>query len=51
MAKEKKITMPLTTAGLVRYFDEYKEKLQIKPEHVLYFAAGVAIIEIMIRLI
>lgn len=51
MAKEKKITMPMTTAGLVRYFDEYKEKLQINPEYVLYFAAALALIEIMIRLV
>lgn len=34
MAKEK-IRMPAGTAGLVRYFEEYREAIQIKPEHVV----------------
>ena len=51
MAKDKKVSMPLSTAGLVRYFDEYKEKFQIKPEYIVYAGAGIAALEIIIRLL
>ena len=50
MGKKNKVTMPMSTAGLVRYFDDYKEKIQIKPEYVLYFSAALAAIEIIVRL-
>jgi len=35
MAKQKKIQMPQSTAGLVRYFEESKEAIKLKPEHVV----------------
>ena len=34
MAKPKAM-MPQSTAGLVRYFDESKESIKLKPEHVV----------------
>lgn len=35
MSKKDKMMMPQSTAGLVRYFDESKESIKIKPEHVV----------------
>ena len=34
MAKDK-ITMPTSTAGITRYFDDYKSKVEIKPGIVI----------------
>jgi preprotein translocase subunit Sec61beta len=36
MAKDK-ITMPTSTAGITRYFDDYKSKIEIKPGMVIVF--------------
>jgi len=35
MAKQQKVQMPQSTAGLVRYFEESKEAIKLKPEHVV----------------
>ena len=34
MAKDE-MRMPMSTAGLVRYFDDSKSVLKIKPEHIV----------------
>ena len=39
MSKKDKMMMPQSTAGLVRYFDESKESIKIKPEHVVIACA------------
>ncbi len=31
---EKKLTMPQSTAGLVRYYEESQSAIKLKPEHV-----------------
>lgn len=31
---EKKINMPQSTAGLVRYYEEAQNAIKVKPEHV-----------------
>jgi len=49
MAKDKKVQMPSTGAGLVRYFDEYKNEINIKPEYVIYISVAVIVIEILIK--
>ncbi len=51
MAREKKVRMPMSTAGLVMYFDEYKEKIQIKPEYIVYAGFGIAALEILVRML
>jgi preprotein translocase subunit Sec61beta len=42
------IGMPSSYGGLMRYYDEYKSKLQIKPVYVVFFVALFAIIEIIL---
>ena len=51
MARRDKNVMPQSTAGLIRYFDQSKESIKIKPKHVL-IACGVLIaLEIMIKFV
>ncbi len=48
---DERITMPSSQGGLVRYYNEYKSKVQIKPVHVIALAVAVIIFEILFRLL
>ncbi len=50
MATEKK-SMPMTQAGLIRYFDEEKEGIQLKPVHVVAISIGFVILVKILPLI
>lgn len=41
--------MPQSTAGLVRYFEESKESLKIRPEHLVGVILFIIAIEIAIK--
>lgn len=41
--------MPASIGGLVRYFDDYKSKIEFKPGHVIILAMIVIIIEIFLH--
>ncbi len=43
--------MPQTGAGLVRYFDEFQDRISIEPEHVLLFCIGVIVLEVLLRFV
>ncbi len=45
-----RISMPASQGGLVRYYNEYKSKVQIKPMHVVAFAIAVIVLELLIRI-
>ncbi|MEA3329116.1 MAG: preprotein translocase subunit Sec61beta [Nanoarchaeota archaeon] len=45
MAKDQGISMPGVFGGLMRYSDEYKSKLMLKPEHVI---AGIIVFALVI---
>ncbi len=47
MAKDKQ-SMPMSTAGLTRYFDESPEAVRLKPEHVVGLITGLVILEILL---
>ena len=49
MGKKNKGNMPSTSAGLVRYFDDYKETFQIKPETVIIATVFLIISMIFLR--
>ncbi len=51
MARKDRIQMPQSTAGLVRYFEESKESIKIKPEYVAGTAAAIVVIEIILKVI
>jgi len=44
-----KISMPSSGGGLMRYFDDYKSKIQIKPSYVIVFVVIVVIAELIIQ--
>ena len=43
--------VPSSGGGLVRYFDEYKSKIQIKPEFIILLIVLVVIFEILLRVL
>lgn len=48
MAQER-ISMPSSMGGLVRYFDEYKSKIQFKPGHIVVFIIIIILVEIFLN--
>jgi len=49
MAKNKNY-LPQSTAGLVRYFDEYHDAVEIKPEVVVGISAAIIVLYIVARI-
>ncbi len=48
MSKDK-ISMPSSSAGITRYFDEYRSKLEFKPQWVIVFVVFIIIIELILH--
>lgn len=48
MAQEK-IQMPSSGGGLVRYFDDYKSKIEIKPTHVMIVIVLIIVLEVFLH--
>jgi|TARA_B100002003_G_scaffold116738_1_gene107804 preprotein translocase subunit Sec61beta len=48
MPQDNKISMPSGMGGLMRYFDEYKSRIRIKPGHIIIMV--VIVMAIMIFL-
>jgi preprotein translocase subunit Sec61beta len=44
-----KVQMPQSTAGLVRYFEESKESIKIKPEYLIVVLVIIIILEIGLK--
>mgnify|MGYP001774057137 CR=1 FL=1 len=51
MAKRDRVYVPSGIGGLIRYPEEEKTKIVLKPEHVIAFCFLIAIIEIILALI
>jgi preprotein translocase subunit Sec61beta len=49
MSQKDRIQMPQSTAGLVRYFEESKEAIKLKPQHVVAVCTVIIIMEIALR--
>lgn len=47
---EDRMKMPSSFGGLVRYFDEYKSRIQLKPEHVILMIILIIVFEVIVRL-
>ncbi|MBS3133343.1 preprotein translocase subunit Sec61beta [Candidatus Woesearchaeota archaeon] len=45
MPQDQRVMLPSSQGGLVRYYDEYKSKLQIKPSHVIILAIVIIALE------
>jgi preprotein translocase subunit Sec61beta len=48
MAQDK-ITMPSSQGGLMRYFDDYKSKISIKPGHVIVLVIAVIFVILILH--
>ena len=48
MARKDKISMPSSGAGITRYFDDYKSKIEIKPQHIIVLVVVIIIIELIL---
>ncbi len=49
MAHDDRISMPSGIGGLVRYFDDYKSKIEFKPGLIIVFTIIVIIIMIILQ--
>ena len=48
---DQRVNLPSGIGGLVRYFDDYKSKIEFKPEHLLVIIVLVIIAEILIQVL
>ena len=44
-----KINMPMGSAGITRYFDDYKSKIEFTPGHIIILIVAIIIIEILLN--
>ncbi len=51
MAKKDKVYMPSGMGGIVRYGEEGKSEIKLKPKQVLMFAGALVVFELLLRLI
>lgn len=49
MARNNKIRMPSSGAGITNYFSEYKSKIEFKPGHIVILIIMVIIIELLLH--
>ncbi|MBI2084633.1 MAG: preprotein translocase subunit Sec61beta [Candidatus Aenigmarchaeota archaeon] len=47
--KDSKVYMPAGVGGLVRYPEEEKEALKIKPQYVVFVSVAIAVFEIALH--
>lgn len=47
---DRRVSMPASTAGLTRYFEEYKSKIEFKPGQVIIMAIAVVLVTLMLHL-
>jgi len=45
---QNKISLPSGSGGLVRYFDEYKSKIEFKPGHIIVLCIAVIVIMLLL---
>jgi preprotein translocase subunit Sec61beta len=50
MGRNDKVSMPSSTAGITRYFDDYKSKISFKPGHIIVLALIIVIIIVFLHL-
>jgi preprotein translocase subunit Sec61beta len=49
VAKKDKFTMPSGMAGLVRYGDESKSQIKVKPKYVIILCIALTAMELLLR--
>ena len=51
MAKDNRISMPQSIGGLVRYFDDYKSKIEFSPTAVIIISVVIIILTLFLQTI
>jgi preprotein translocase subunit Sec61beta len=46
---DNKISIPSSQGGLMRFSDEFKSKIGMKPEHVILLVVAVILLEILLH--
>lgn len=46
---DERVQLPSGQGGLVRYFEDYKSKIEFKPDYVVFFIILVIVIEIFLH--
>ncbi|MCD6464313.1 preprotein translocase subunit Sec61beta [Candidatus Woesearchaeota archaeon] len=46
---DNRIRVPISQAGITRYFDEFKTKLELQPMHVVVLIAVIVLLEILLH--
>ena len=41
--------MPTSTAGITRYFDDYKSKIEFKPGHIIILCVVVIVLSLILQ--
>ncbi len=41
--------MPASTAGITRYFDEYKSKIEFRPGHIIILAMLIIVVVLLLH--
>lgn len=49
MGKKDQTRMPSGMAGIMRYGEEPKDTIKIKPEQVVYFTIGLIVLEVILK--
>jgi preprotein translocase subunit Sec61beta len=49
MAKKDKMYMPMGSGGLIRYSEEEKELIKVKPKQVVVVVVGIIIVELLLK--
>jgi preprotein translocase subunit Sec61beta len=49
MAKDK-TRMPMSTAGITTYFEDYKSKIEFKPGHIIIFSIVVVLVVVALHI-
>lgn len=47
MARDR-LTMPSSGAGITRYFEDYKSKIEFSPQHIIFLSVLVILIELLL---
>ena len=48
--KNNKVDMPMSTAGITRYFENYHTSVELQPGHILFIVAVVVALIIMLHI-
>ena len=51
MAKSDRVYMPSGIGGLIRYQEEEKQVIKLKPMQIVYLVVGIVVFELLLKLL